>query len=69
MKEEQRLDETEEIEARAAMLLNPDSLFGERFEAVLTDMLKGQHISQTEPDEPGLYRAPTDNEEEEEGEY
>ena len=66
IKAEQKLDETAEIEARAAMLMNPDTQFGERFEAVMTDMLSGKHISQTEPNDPGLFRAPTDNEENDE---
>lgn len=66
IKAEQKQDETAEIEARAALLLNPDTQFGERFEAVMTDMLSGKHISQTEPDDPGLFRAPTDNEENDE---
>ncbi len=61
MKEAERMDASEEIDARAELLLNPNTGFTERFEAVITDMLSGQHISQTEPDEPGLYRAPDDN--------
>lgn len=64
MKEEQRADESADIDARAALVLNPDTGFGERFEAVMTDMMKGRHVSQTEPDEPGAYRAPADNGEE-----
>ena len=56
-----REDESEDIDARARMLLNPETEYGERFVAVMTDMLAGRHVSQTEPDEPGLYRAPVDN--------
>ena len=63
VKEEMRIDETESIEQRAHLLLDPNTQFGERFEAVLTDMLGGKHISQTEPDEPGLFRAPSENDE------
>ena len=66
IKAEQKADETAEIEARAALLMNPDTGFADRFEAVMTDMLSGKHISQTEPDDPGLFRAPTDNEENDE---
>ena len=61
MKESERIDASEEIDARAELLLNPNTGFTERFEAVISDMLNGQHITQTEPDEPGLYRAPDDN--------
>ena len=61
MKESERIDASEEIDARAELLLNPNTGFTERFEAVITDLLNGQHITQTEPDEPGLYRAPDDN--------
>ena len=34
-----------------------------RFEAVMLDLLNGNHITQTEPDDPGLYREPTDHDE------
>ena len=64
LKEQQRIDESEEIDARADLILNPDTEFGDRFEAVMTDLLKGQHITQTEPDQPGLFRKPTENTEE-----
>ena len=65
LKEQQRADESEEIDARADLILNPDTGFGERFDAVMTDMLSGHHISQIQPDNPGLYRKPSDNPEEE----
>ena len=66
IKEQQKQDETAEIEARAALLMNPETGFGERFEAVINDMLSGNHISQTEPDDPGLFRSPQDNGEDDE---
>lgn len=65
MKELQKEDCSEEIDARAQMILNPDTDFGERFESVITDILQGRHISQTTPEEEGLYRELTDNEENE----
>ncbi len=37
--EQARMDESEEIDARADLLLNPDTGFAERFDAVMTDML------------------------------
>ena len=61
MKEQQRMDETEMIDTRAALILNPDSPFSDKFEAVMTDMMTGRHISQTEPNDPGAFRAPADN--------
>jgi hypothetical protein len=66
IKEEQKKDDTAEIEARAALLLDPNTQYVDRFEAVMTDILAGKHISQTEPSNPGLFRAPTDNEENDE---
>ena len=62
LKEQARMDESEQIDARADLLLNPNARFDERFEAVMTDMLAGNHISQTEPTDPGAYRKPTENE-------
>ena len=60
LKEQEKQDQSAEIDARAALLLDPTTGFAERFEAVMTDMAAGRHISQVEPDDPGLYRAPTD---------
>jgi hypothetical protein len=65
LKEQARLDQTEEIDSRAELILNPDTGFAERFDAVMTDMLAGRHISQTEPSEPGLFRKPAETDEEE----
>ena len=61
---QQKEDEAEEIDLRAALLLDPDTGFGERYDAVMTDILAGRHISQTEPEDPGKYRKPTDNSDE-----
>jgi hypothetical protein len=54
-------DQSNEIDDRAELVLNPETEFGDRFEAVMTDLLKGKHITQTEPDQPGMYRKPADN--------
>ena len=62
LKEQARMDESEEIDARADLLLNPDTGFADRFDAVMTDMLAGRHISQTEPTQPGLFRKPAEDE-------
>ena len=56
------MDQSAEIDARAELLMNPDTGFADRFTAVMTDLLAGQHISQTEPNDPGLFRKPADNE-------
>jgi hypothetical protein len=64
LKEQERLDDSEEIDARADLLLDPTTSFPERFEAVMTDMLAGRHISQTEPEQPGLFRKPSENDDE-----
>ena len=66
LKEQARIDESEEIDSRADLLRNPDTGFAERFDAVMTDMLAGRHISQTEPEEPGLFRKPSENDDEHE---
>ena len=62
MKEMEQIDQATDIDARAQMMINPDTGFGDRFEAVMLDLLNGNHITQTEPDDPGLYRKPTDHE-------
>ena len=63
MKEQEKLDSTAELNAREELFLNPDSGFGDRFEAVMTDMLAGRHASQINSDQEGLHRGATDNEE------
>jgi|TARA_Y100000289_G_C3929153_1_gene155346 hypothetical protein len=56
--EEKVLAET--LGDREDLILNPDVGFGEKFEAVLTDMLQGKHISQTEPEDTSLSKNPQD---------
>ena len=65
MKEQAKIDESIEIDAREDLLLNPDTDFGERFEAVMTDLLKGRHTTQISPEDPGMYREPIDHGEDE----
>ena len=62
-KEADKVDRSKDIDLRAAMLTNPLTDFGDRFQAVATDLLEGNHITQAEPEDPGLYREPTDNDE------
>ena len=54
-------DQSAEIDGRADLIPNPHTEFNDRFEAVMTDLLTGNHITQTEPEQPGMYRKPTDN--------
>ena len=65
MKEQAKIDESIEIDARESLFLNPDTNFGERFEAVMTDLLKGRHSTQISPNDPGMYRDTTDHGEDE----
>ena len=62
MIEQERMDMTEEIEAHAELTLDPNAPFAEKYQAVITDLLTGNHITQTEPLDPGLLRKPIDNE-------
>ena len=66
LKEQERMDMSEEIDAHADLTLNPNAPFADKFEAVMTDILSGKHITQTEPLDPGLYRKPAENDSDEE---
>ncbi len=61
-KEQEKLVKAEGIQEREHLTLNPNSMFDERFEAVMVDMLAGRHISQTKPQSPGLFELPEDHE-------
>ena len=61
MKEQEKIDQSLEIDARSALLFDSDAGFGAKFEAVMTDLLEGRHTTQIKPDDPGMYREPTDN--------
>ena len=63
MKEQEKLDASAELDAREDLMLNPDTGFGERFEAVMTDILAGRHVVQMNSDQEGLHRSPADNDE------
>lgn len=64
MKEQQKIDKSADIDERASLMMNPDTGFAEKFQAVMTDLLSGSHITQTDKDTDGLYRELTDNEKE-----
>lgn len=63
MKEQQKLADANEIDHHN-MLMFGEGNFAERLEAVTNDILKGNHISQTEPDDPSMFKRPDDNGEE-----
>ena len=46
---------------REELILNPNTEFDQRFEAVMLDLLDGKHSTQIKP-EPGLHNQPEDNE-------
>lgn len=53
-------------EARHRMMFDVDTDYHARFEAVLTDMIDGRHITQTEPDDSAMYtQSPVDNDQDE----
>ena len=62
MKEQEKMMEQEVLEGRDDLVLNPNTMFDERFEAVMVDMLAGRHISQTKPNGDTLYDQPEDHE-------
>ena len=64
LKEQEKIDHAAMIDERNAMLVDPNTDYGDKFEAVMVDLLSGRHTSQVEPQDPGLYREPTDNGEE-----
>lgn len=61
LKEQERIDETAKIQRGVDMFIQPETDFGERFEAVISGLLDGYHPSLLEPEDPGLYRKPIDN--------
>ena len=61
VKEQEKIAKLEGVGEREDLILNPNTMFDERFEAVMVDMLKGRHISQTKPGSPGLFELPEDN--------
>ena len=63
IKEQEKMLTQEEHDARAGLMFDVDTGFGERFEAVLADMLAGRHPSQQSIPNPDSLKKPTDNEE------
>ena len=55
MKMQIEIDRQSEFDTRNEMVLNPETDFGEKYEAVLTDILAGRHATQIEPDDKRLF--------------
>ena len=63
LKEQEKQIAEEEHDARASLMFDVDTGFGDRFEAVLGDMLAGRHPSQASIPNPRSLEKPEDNEE------
>ena len=61
MKEQEKLMQDPDYSEREALVLDPNSAFGDKFEAVTLDMLAGQHITQAPTTDLGLNGSPTDH--------
>ena len=55
------IDQGDEIDLKNAMMMGNEASFSERVSYAMATLLEGKHISQTEPDTPGLFRKPADN--------
>jgi len=66
LKEQEKAMNAEELSAREALILDPNSLYGDKFEAVMLDLLAGNHPSQASTLDPDLHHGPTDNGEDDE---
>jgi hypothetical protein len=54
--EEAKQDQSLIIDERAELFLDNDASFNKRVQAVMHDILEGRHVSQADPEFPGLYR-------------
>ena len=62
VKEQEKLAALESMDGREELVLDPNTMFDERFAAVMVDMLNGNHTSQISPNSPGLFQQPEDHE-------
>ncbi len=58
--------ESAEVAEREALILDPNTVYGDKFEAVMLDMLAGRHITQASSENSGLHQGPIDNNEDDE---
>lgn len=63
IKEQQLEDESHIIDERASLILDPSTEFSQRFEAAMTDMFAGRHVSQINLNDTGLYREKNNDDE------
>ena len=66
MKEQEKMLEQAELDARAQLMFSPDTEYNERFEAVMVDLLNGRHPVQLEGGDAPELKNPKDNTEDEE---
>ena len=66
MKEQEKMLEQAELDARAQLMFSPDTEYNERFEAVMVDLLNGRHPVQLEGGDAPELKNPKDNNEDEE---
>ena len=65
LKAQEKEMQFEDLAAREALILDPTSLYGDKFEAVMLDLLSGNHPSQAASPSSDLHKGPTDNGEDE----
>ena len=56
-----KLDQSELINDRNNLFLDKDSNFDKRVQAVMSDIIEGRHITQIEPQHPGLFKKPDED--------
>lgn len=61
LKEEAKSIAQSELDERNDLLFDPNTEYGERFAAVMTDLLSGKHTSQVHPEGLDLFNEPIDN--------
>ena len=61
MKQSEKIEKAAAIAAHNELAISEDADFLDKFEAVMIDMLHGQHITQAEPDQTHLFKGLIDN--------
>ena len=65
LKQQEKEMAADELEAREALILDPTSAYGDKFEAVMLDLLSVMHTSQAKSSDSDLHKGPTDHGEDE----
>ena len=63
LEEQEKLISEAELQERTNIFFDPDTGFGDKFEAAMSDMLAGRHTSQSNIPNPDSLKEATDNEE------